>query len=57
MNKTTGLHPIIVLISMLIGYQFQGILGVIISIPIAGILGIFYEDFVKKIHPKIKAKK
>ena len=45
MNKATGLHPIIVLISMLVGYQFKGILGVIISIPIAGIISIFYQDF------------
>lgn len=54
MNKTTGLHPIIVLISMLVGYEFKGILGVIISIPIAGIIAIFYQDFVVKIHPNQK---
>jgi len=51
MNKTTGLHPIIVLLSMLIGYEFKGILGVIISIPLAGIIAIFYNDFIIKIHP------
>lgn len=54
MNKATGLHPIIVLISMLIGYEFKGVLGVIISIPIAGIIAIFYQDFVVKIHPSRK---
>jgi len=54
MNKATGLHPIIVLISMLVGYQFKGILGVIISIPIAGIIAIFYQDFIVKIHPNQK---
>ncbi|MBT5346287.1 AI-2E family transporter [bacterium] len=54
MNKATGLHPIIVLISMLVGYQFKGILGVIISIPIAGIISIFYQDFIVKIHPSQK---
>jgi len=54
MNKATGLHPIIVLISMLVGYQFKGILGVIISIPIAGIISIFYQDFIVKIHPTQK---
>lgn len=54
MNKATGLHPIIVLISMLVGYQFKGILGVIISIPIAGIIAIFYQDFIGKIHPSQK---
>ncbi len=55
MNKATGLHPIIVLVSMLIGYEFKGILGVIISIPIAGILAIFYQDFILKIHSKKKS--
>jgi predicted PurR-regulated permease PerM len=48
MKQATGLHPIIVLFSMLVGFQFLGILGVIISVPVAAVFGIFIEDYLKK---------
>jgi predicted PurR-regulated permease PerM len=48
MNKATGLHPIIVVLSMLVGYRFMGIVGVIISIPLTASIGIFLEDYLKK---------
>ncbi len=48
MNKATGLHPIIVLFAMLVGYRFMGIIGVVISIPVAATIGIFLDDYLGK---------
>ena len=48
MKKTTGLHPIIVVFALLAGFQFLGILGVIISVPIMTILSIFFNDYLPK---------
>jgi len=50
MRKTTGLHPIVVITAMMLGYKFQGILGIIISIPLAGIVGMFLHDYLVKTH-------
>ena len=50
MRKATGLHPIIVITAMMLGYKFQGILGIIISIPLAGIVGMFLHDYLVKTH-------
>ena len=35
MNKAVGLSPIIIIFAMLVGAQYLGILGLVISIPIA----------------------
>ena len=50
MRKVTGLHPIIVITAMMLGYKFQGILGIVISIPLAGIVGMFLHDYLVKTH-------
>ena len=50
MRKTTGLHPIVVITAMMLGYKFQGIIGIIISIPLAGIVGMFLHDYLVKTH-------
>ena len=50
MRKATGLHPIVVISAMMLGYKFQGILGIIISIPLAGIVGMFLHDYLVKTH-------
>ena len=44
MKKATGLNPIAVILAMLIGNKFLGIVGIIISIPMMAILNIFVED-------------
>jgi predicted PurR-regulated permease PerM len=48
MKKATGLHPIIVLFAMLVGYRFMGIIGIVISIPVAAALGIFLHDHLRR---------
>jgi sporulation integral membrane protein YtvI len=45
MKKAVGLSPIVTIIAMLVGWQFFGIVGVIVSVPIASILAIFISDF------------
>lgn len=45
MSKSVGINPIIVIIAMLVGWQFLGILGMIIAVPLAKIISIFVEDY------------
>ena len=35
---------------MMLGYKFQGIIGIVISIPLAGIVGMFLHDYLVKTH-------
>jgi predicted PurR-regulated permease PerM len=45
MNKATGLNPIVVIISLLVGGKVAGLAGVILAVPFVTIVGIFLEDF------------
>jgi predicted PurR-regulated permease PerM len=48
MKKAVGLSPIIVILSMLVGYQILGILGMVIAVPVATTLSIFVLDYSAK---------
>lgn len=48
MNKAVGLSPVIIIFAMLVGAQYLGILGLVISIPIATTVAIFVKDYVEK---------
>ena len=48
MEKSVGLHPVIIIIAMLIGGQLAGILGVILAIPVTTIASIILEEFYGK---------
>jgi len=48
MNKAVGLSPIIIIFAMLVGQQYLGILGLVISIPIATSVAIFVKDYMEK---------
>lgn len=48
MKQATGLHPIVVLLAMMIGFNLMGILGAIISVPVSAILAIFVNDFLAR---------
>ncbi len=48
MNKAVGLSPIIIIFAMLVGAQYLGILGLVISIPIATTAAIFVQDYMEK---------
>ncbi len=45
MKKATGLSPIVTIIALLIGWQFLGVIGMILSVPLASIATIFVNDF------------
>ncbi len=48
MRRAVGLSPVIIIVAMLIGFQFLGILGIIIALPTATVISIFIEDYTKK---------
>lgn len=48
MRKAVGLSPIITIFAMLVGAKFLGILGIILSVPVATIISIFVKDYASK---------
>ncbi|KKU17016.1 MAG: hypothetical protein UX27_C0043G0003 [Candidatus Azambacteria bacterium GW2011_GWA2_45_90] len=46
MRKIVGLSPVVVILSLLIGFRLGGILGMLISVPVAAMLSEFWSDFV-----------
>jgi predicted PurR-regulated permease PerM len=45
MRKTTGLHPVIVVVSLLAGSQLWGFIGLILAVPSAVIIQEFIDDW------------
>lgn len=52
MRKATGLNPLVTIIAVLVGARLAGVVGVILSVPIATIISIFLSDFIKTAHPE-----
>ena len=52
MGKITKLHPLIILFAVVAGEHIAGILGLILAVPIAGILRIIFEYSLDKINDK-----
>ncbi len=46
MKKTVGLNPVAVILALLVGAKLGGILGAILSIPIAAMIGVFVNDVI-----------
>lgn len=47
-GSTTGLHPLFVLLAVSIAGSFFGIVGMILAVPVAGIIQVFILKWVKK---------
>ena len=47
MQKSVGLHPVIIIIAMLVGGQIAGVLGMILAIPVTTIISIILVDIYK----------
>lgn len=45
MRKATGLNPLITLVAVLLGARLAGVVGIILAVPMATILSIFWSDF------------
>ncbi|MFC1656541.1 AI-2E family transporter [Patescibacteria group bacterium] len=53
MQKTVGISPVTVIVSVLIGAKIFGIIGIILAIPIAAVLVIIFDEWRKaKLPPK-----
>jgi len=48
MKKAVGLNPVVVIIALLVGAQLAGVLGIIVSIPIATVLSEIVKDLTEK---------
>lgn len=49
-KKIIGINPLVVIISLLIGYQLAGFLGIVLAIPLATLLMEFIKDLEKDKH-------
>lgn len=52
MGKITKLHPLVILFAVIAGEHTAGILGLILAVPIAGIIRIIFEYSLDKINTK-----
>lgn len=56
-GSSTGLHPVIVLIAVVVGGAYGGIIGMLIAVPIASILKLYFFKGVDKIEQKKHSEK
>jgi predicted PurR-regulated permease PerM len=47
-GKQTGLHPLYVLLAVTIGGGVGGLLGMVLAVPIAGVIKLFFDKYVDK---------
>jgi predicted PurR-regulated permease PerM len=47
-KKIVGVPPILVILSLLIGYKLAGFLGIILSVPASSLLIEFIDDMEKR---------
>lgn len=45
MHKAVGISPILIMFAMLVGFSFLGVLGMILSVPVATAAAIFVKDY------------
>ena len=50
-SKIVNLHPMLVIISVILGSQYMGMVGMIISIPVAAISKLVFAEVYKEIYP------
>lgn len=52
-GRSVGMHPVIVIVSLLVGAQVGGFLGILVAVPAAVVLQEIFEDWAgkKKSHP------
>ncbi len=48
MKKITGLNPVVVIVALLVGAKLGGVIGMLISVPIATIIGELFDDLAKQ---------
>jgi len=48
MGKAVGLHPVVVLVSVLIGLKIAGVAGAIFALPFAAVIASFFQHFLSR---------
>ncbi len=48
MKRAVGLNPVVVIVALLIGAKLAGVMGIIVSVPVATVLGEIVNDLVRK---------
>ncbi|MEA2621144.1 MAG: hypothetical protein QOH61_54 [Chloroflexota bacterium] len=48
MERTVGIHPVLVLVSVLIGLKLQGVIGAIFAIPVAAVISTFFFYYLQR---------
>lgn len=48
MASSVGIHPVVVLISVLIGLRIQGVVGAIFAIPVAAVISAFFFHYLNR---------
>lgn len=48
MGKTLGINPVVVVISLLVGFNLAGIIGMILAVPVATIIVEWFNDIAEK---------
>lgn len=48
MNRAVGLSPIFVMFAVLVGFEFLGVLGIVLAVPVATAFAIFLKDYAEK---------
>lgn len=56
-GKTVGIHPVFCIFALAVGGAIYGAIGMLIAVPIAGVIKIYWQKFIDKYeenHPKLK---
>jgi predicted PurR-regulated permease PerM len=48
MASSVGIHPVVVLVSVLIGLRLQGVVGAIFAIPVAAVISAFFFHYLNR---------
>ena len=48
MARSVGIHPVVVLVSVLIGLRVQGVIGAIFAIPVAAVISAFFFHYLNR---------
>ncbi len=48
MASSVGIHPVVVLVSVLIGIRLQGIVGAVFAIPVAAVISAFFFHYLNR---------
>jgi len=54
MRKAVGLNPVVVIVALLVGAKLAGVIGVIVSVPIATVIGEIVNDLVRPTSKDLK---